>query len=307
MMAATLPVDSIWTRKTTRLCHLRPAALLLSRCASWLSHHLLLSSHCPTLLSSCCTAILSLHHSLVHMSRQLVVALPLAIISFQHPLIVLLCQLVVTSPLVVLLLRPVPPSRPLIALAGCCDPSQCAALLSSCCLVVLPSCRLVAPACCHIIISHHPLVVTPSRPLIVLAGCCIASPCTTHSSSHRAGWLLHSLSLHHPLVLSSSRPSLPHHSLAVVCVKCPQMLLPPSNATTTAAIEGYLYCPLLPQLPSIATIKCQHPPLSITLLCFAIRLTIVITYVCWLPNRKIYITGNAPSSTSTVIYLCHFW
>jgi len=35
--------------------------------------------------------------------------------------------------------------------------------------------------------------------------------------------------------------------------------------------------------------------------------TAVITYICWLPNREIYITGNAPFSTSTVIYLCHFW
>jgi hypothetical protein len=28
---------------------------------------------------------------------------------------------------------------------------------------------------------------------------------------------------------------------------------------------------------------------------------------CWLPNQEIYITGTAPYSTGTVIYLCHFW
>jgi hypothetical protein len=38
------------------------------------------------------------------------------------------------------------------------------------------------------------------------------------------------------------------------------MLLLPLNTTATAAIECCLYCPLLPQLPSIATVKCQHPP-----------------------------------------------
>ncbi len=29
--------------------------------------------------------------------------------------------------------------------------------------------------------------------------------------------------------------------------------------------------------------------------------------ICWLPNQEIYITGTAPCSTGTVIYLCHFW
>jgi hypothetical protein len=265
----------------------------------------------------------------------------------RRPLVVSLCQLVVASPLAVLSLSHpsviLLHCHPLIAPLSCSHVTPAGCCIASCHhLVPTSSHRLVVPACCHIA-SRCPLVapcttlssshrtgwllrpLSMRRPLVILLPCCAAllsscstsllshhhlsssSRCDALSSSHRAGWLLHSLSLHHPLVLSSSRPSLPHHSLAVVCVKCPQMLLPPSNATTTAAIEGYLYCPLLPQLPSIATIKCQHPPLSITLLCFAIRLTIVITYVCWLPNRKIYITGNAPSSTSTVIYLCHFW
>jgi hypothetical protein len=42
------------------------------------------------------------------------------------------------------------------------------------------------------------------------------------------------------------------------------MLLPPSNTTATAAIERRLNPPPLPQLPSIATVKLQCPPLSIT-------------------------------------------
>jgi hypothetical protein len=42
------------------------------------------------------------------------------------------------------------------------------------------------------------------------------------------------------------------------------MLLPPSNTTATAAIERRLYHPPLPQLPSIATVKRQRPPSSIT-------------------------------------------
>jgi len=41
------------------------------------------------------------------------------------------------------------------------------------------------------------------------------------------------------------------------------MLLPPPNTTTTAAIEGRLYRPPLPQLPSIVTVIRQHPPSSI--------------------------------------------
>ena len=34
---------------------------------------------------------------------------------------------------------------------------------------------------------------------------------------------------------------------------------------------------------------------------------ISVSYICWLQNREIYITGTAPYSTGTVIYLCHFW
>ena len=48
------------------------------------------------------------------------------------------------------------------------------------------SCCLVAPAGCRTIISCRPLVAPPSRPLIVLAGCCIACPCVALSSSQRS-------------------------------------------------------------------------------------------------------------------------
>jgi hypothetical protein len=45
------------------------------------------------------------------------------------------------------------------------------------------SCCLVAPAGCWAIISCHPLVASPSCPLIVLASGCIACLCTALSSS----------------------------------------------------------------------------------------------------------------------------
>ncbi len=105
------PVDSVWTRKTTRLCR----------------------------LSSC------------------------------RPCVISLCQLVVTSPIVILslhcpLVHSLSTCHPLIVSSSCCAASRC----------------LVAPAGCGIIISHHPLVAPPSPLLIMLAGCCVASPCAHH-------------------------------------------------------------------------------------------------------------------------------
>ena len=103
-----------------------------------------------------------------------------------------------------------PPSCQLIAPAGCriISPrpfvAPHAALLSSRCFgwllrriltcrpLVLSSsrcaasCCLVAPAGCHAIISLRPLVAPPSRPLILLAGCCVACPCAALSSSCRS-------------------------------------------------------------------------------------------------------------------------
>ena len=98
------------------------------------------------------------------------------------------------------------------------------------------------------IISHHPLVAQPS---------CLLS-------SHCAGCLLRCLSLHR---LSSTLVVTATFASALPCLvfaveRC-QMLLPALNLPFTTIIEHHLYCPLLPQLPSIATVKCQCPPSSI--------------------------------------------
>ena len=133
--------------------------------------------------------VLSLRCPLVVLRRQLVVALPLIVLSLCHPLVNLLLQRVVASPLIVLLLRPAPPSHPLVAPAGCCVASRRAALSSSRRLVVPPlvvsSCQL-AVVCCAISLAilslHRPLVLSscwmvvvlpvhappPSRPLVVV-------------------------------------------------------------------------------------------------------------------------------------------
>ena len=74
-MAATLPVDSVWTQNTTRLCRLssrRPSVVLA----------------CQLVVTSP-LVVLSLRRPLVVLSRQLVVASPLAILSLRCPLIVL--------------------------------------------------------------------------------------------------------------------------------------------------------------------------------------------------------------------------
>ena len=142
--------------------------------ASWLLHPL----HCP----------------LVVLSRQLVVALPLVILSLRHHLVNLLHQLADASPLLVLSLCPAQPSRPLVAPAGCCVASRCAALSSSHRLVVPPlivsSCQLVAlPSSLVVLSLHRPLVLSscwlvvalpvlapPSRPLVVVHRRCHQTP-----------------------------------------------------------------------------------------------------------------------------------
>ena len=195
-MAATSPIDSVWTRKTMRLCGLssrRPGVILscqlvvasplvvlslhcllvvLSRQLVVASPLTILSLRCPLVVLSrqlvvaLPLAVLSLRHPLIKSLHQLVVALPLAVLSLRHPLINSSRQLVVTLPLLVLLLRPAMPSRPLVAPAGCCIASRRATLSSSCRLGVPP-----------LVVSSRQLVVLPSS-LVVL-------------------------SLHRPLVLSS--------------------------------------------------------------------------------------------------------
>jgi len=131
-------------------------------------------------------AVLSLRRPLVVLSRQLVVALPLLVValpltvlSLRHPLVNSSRQLVVASPLLVLSLRPTPPSRRAGWLLR--RLSMRRPLIVSLSRRAASRCR-VAPAGCRAIISRRPLVAPPSRPLIVLAGCCVASPCAALSS-----------------------------------------------------------------------------------------------------------------------------
>jgi hypothetical protein len=168
-VAATSPVDSVWTRKTTRLCHLplcRPGVVL----------------SCKLVVASP-LVILSLRRPLVVLMRQLVVASPLAVLSLRCPLIILLRQLVVALPLAVLsLCQPLVNSssaycrmaspRPLIVPHTALSSFRRAGwllhrLLMCHPFIVLSSCRaasrcLVAPAGCRAIISCRPLVALPS-------------------------------------------------------------------------------------------------------------------------------------------------
>ena len=210
-----------------------------------------------------------------------------------RPGVVSSCQLVVASHLVVSSLR-----RPLVVLS---TSSHCAALSSSCRASWLSHCLSLSSHCANLsssrrvsllllrrlsLSSHcaprRPLVLSPHRlvvalPLDALPSCHLivsscrlslflraswllrhhllsSSRCTALSSSHLAGWLLRCLSLCRPLVLSSIAHAIERR----------RMLPPPSNTTATTAIECHLYHLPLPQLPSIATIKCQCPPLFIT-------------------------------------------
>ncbi len=183
-VAATLPVDSVWTRKTMRLC--RPSSRrpgVVSLCQLVVASPLFVLSLRHTLIvfsrQLVVASPLSLRCPLVILLHWLVVALPLTVLSLRHPLVNSSHRLVVASPLLVLLLRPMPPSRPIVAPAGCCITSRCAALSSS-----RP---LVASAGCRAIISRRRLVAPPSCHLIVLAGCCVACcPCAALSSSRRS-------------------------------------------------------------------------------------------------------------------------
>ena len=148
----------------------------------------------------------------------------------------LLCQLVVALPLVILLLR-----HPLVVLSR--------RLVAASPLEAPPSCRLAVLLCHPLIVSWRQLVVTTS--LIVLSFCCplVLSSC----------WLVVAL----PLFVPPSSP-LVVPAIFALPLPCHSPSTTPSNTTATAAIERHLYCPPLPQLPSIATVKCQCPPSSIT-------------------------------------------
>ena len=108
-MAATLPVDSIWTRETTKLCRLlsrRPR--VVSLCQLVVSCRPLIASPSRRLVAPAGCCIVS-HHPLV--------------VPPSHPLVAPACCCI-NSP------RPLvaPHFSPLFAPAGCCVASRCAAL-----------------------------------------------------------------------------------------------------------------------------------------------------------------------------------
>ena len=141
-------------------------------------------------------------------------------------------------------------------------------------LGLLPAACCVACPCATILWCHH-TSLSPSchvswMPHLLLF---FFTCCAILSLSHHAGWLLRCLSFFcHPRALLSCWPSLPHHHLTIVyhhhhqmlanAIAHHQMLPPLLSTTTTPTIECHLYHPSLQQLHSIATVKCQRPPLT---------------------------------------------
>ena len=170
-----------------RLLSSSHCAALLSSChASWLSHCLSLSSRCATLSSSCFASFLSYCFSSssccsAHSSSRRVDWLLRRLLT-RRPLVVSPSRRLVVSS-----------SRRLVVLS-----SRRLVVSLSCRLVILSSRRAALSLYCHASwLSHHlslSLIVPPSRPLIMPAGCCVASPCALlvlslcashHSPRHR--------------------------------------------------------------------------------------------------------------------------
>jgi hypothetical protein len=181
-------------------CHLvTPAGCCIASCRPLVappSHRLVASA-------GCCIASRS---PLIALPSRCLVAPAGSCIASPHPL--------VASPsyqLVALACWCIASARPLVAPRTALSSSRRAGWLLRCLsphcpLVVLLTHRaasrcLVAPAGCRAIISCHcrPLVSppSPSRPLIMLAGCCVASPCATLSSSRRSPSLAPSNAVEH--------------------------------------------------------------------------------------------------------------
>jgi len=270
-MAPNLPVDSIWTRKTMRLCRLS-------------SRRPLVTSPCHQVVAQP-LVVLSVCRPLVNLLRQLVVASPLFILSLRCPCVVLLRQLVVPLPLAVLslshpLVKLVEPAccriaspRPLVVPRAALSSSRRAGWLLHCLLmchplVTLSSCcaasrSLVAPAGCRAIISCHPLVAPHSRPLIVLAGFCVACPCTALSSSHCSPLLMPSKAIKCCCCHQTPPPPPPLNAVSIVhrCYSCRPSS--PSNANThrrplPLSNADSRHC-RLPQLMSIFIIVLSSP------------------------------------------------
>ena len=112
------------------------------------------------------------------------------------------------------------------------------------------SCCLVTPAGCHAIISCRPFVAPPSRPLIVLAGCCVACPCAAFSSSCRSPLPTPSNTVKRCCRHRTPPPPPPLNAVSIIhrCHSCRPS--PPSNANA-------YFCPS----PLSNTDACRrHPP-----------------------------------------------
>ena len=205
-------------RTLHRLLSSPHCAAFLSSCrTSWLSHRLSPSSHCAALSLSCLVASAGCHIAsccplIASPSRQLVAPACCRIAS-PRPLFVPCAALSSSRRAGWLLLR-LSTRHPLVVSSSHCATSRC----------------LVAPAGCHVTISCRLLVALPSRPLIVLAGCCVACACAALSSS-----------------CCSPSPT-PSNTVKCCCRQTPPPP-PPLNAVSI------FYPPPLPQLPSIATVK----------------------------------------------------
>jgi hypothetical protein len=156
-----------------------------------------------------------------------------------HPLILLLCWLVVVSPL------DMPPSCRLVISSSLCATFHC----------------LDALAGCRTIISCHPLIAPSSRPLIVLAGCCVASPCAAISSSPSPK---PSNAVKRCCRHQTPLPPPPLYAVSIVhrCHSC--CPLPPSNSNTHICTSP----------PSNADACRRHPPLLMSISIAALSLPI---------------------------------
>ena len=236
-MTATSPVDSIWTRKTMRLCRLSSLVT-----PPWC--HLVVPAGCP--IASC--------HPLIVPPSLLLVAPAGCHFASCHPLSALpYCCLV--APADCCIASPCPLVAPLAALSSSHFAGLLLPHLSTRRPLFVSSSRraasrcLVAPAGCRAIISLRPLVAPTSCP----PSC----------------WVVVAL----PVLLPPSCP-LVFYSITDA-IKHRRMLLPPSNTTTTAAIERRIHrchscrpsplsnanARLCPSPPSNADAHHRHPPL----------------------------------------------